>query len=116
MFGNDKIQKFHPLKGLVMVVIFLGFVAAASYVVMFLWNTILTDVTNVKPLNFWQAAGLLFLAKILFGGFGGRGKGKWKKRKEWRNKWMNMSHEERHEAKTRWKEHCEKKKRNNDEL
>lgn len=110
MFKNDKSHKFHPLKGLVMVIVFVGFISAASFVVMFLWNKILTDVTNVKPLNFWQAAGLLVLAKILFGGFGGRKhRGKWEKRKEWREKWMNMDDEERQEAKARWKEHCKKK-------
>lgn len=125
MFGNDKSHKFHPLKGLVMVIVFLGFIAAASFVVMFLWNKILTDVTNVKPLNFWQAAGLLALAKILFGGFGGRNRGQWKggkamrdkwknmthdERKEWKTKWMNMNQNERQEAKERWKEYCRKKK------
>ncbi|MFK7948245.1 MAG: hypothetical protein AB8G11_11675 [Saprospiraceae bacterium] len=125
MFGNDKSHKFHPLKGLVMIVVFLGFITIASYVVMFLWNTILTDVTNVKPLNFWQAAGLLVLTKILFGGFGGRNRERWKgskamrdkwknmthdERKEWKDKWMNMNKDERQEAKERWKEYCKKKK------
>lgn len=108
MFGNDKFQKFHPLKILFFISVFIAFVAAASWVVMFLWNSILTEVTSVKPLNFWQAAGLLILAKILFGGFGGRGKHSGKK--PWKNKWMNMSNEERNEAKNRWKEYCEKKK------
>lgn len=110
MFGNDKFRKFHPLKILFFITVFITFVAAASWVVMFLWNSILVEVTNVKPLNFWQAAGLLALTKILFGGFGGR-RGKWKhsKGKEWKNKWMNMSHEERHDAKSRWKEYCKNK-------
>jgi hypothetical protein len=60
-------------------------------------------------LNFWQAAGLLALAKILFGGFKGRGRRrKHSKEKPWK-KWMNMNEEEREEAKQRWKEHCKKK-------
>jgi hypothetical protein len=109
MFANDKFKKFKPLKILFFVMVFFAFVSAAIWLVMFLWNTILTEVTSVKPLNFWQAGGLLLLAKILFGGFG-RGKGKWKKRKEWKNKWMNMNDDERQEMKSRWKAHCEKKK------
>lgn len=109
MFANNQSNIPKPLKILFFITVFVAIVSAVSFVVMFLWNNILTEVTNVKPLNIWQAGGLLLLAKILFGGFG-KGKGKWKKRKEWKDKWMNMSHEERHEAKSRWKEYCEKKK------
>lgn len=101
-----------PVKILFFIVVFVGFVSLASFVVMLLWNAILPDVTGVKPLNFWQAAGLLVLTKILFGGFKGRGKGrkrKHSKEKPW-NKWMNMNEEEREEAKQRWKEYCQQKK------
>ena len=85
-------------------------VAVLSWIVMFLWNNILTDVTNVKPLNFWKAAGLLVLAKILFGGFGGWGsRRRHSRRKHWKSKWMNMNPEERRAAKSRWKEHCRKR-------
>lgn len=109
MFANNNSNIPKPLKILFFVTVFIAIASAVSFVVMCLWNNILTDVTSVKPLTFWQAAGLLLLAKILFGGFGG-GKGKWKKRKEWKNKWMNMSPDERQEAKSRWKAHCEKKR------
>jgi hypothetical protein len=51
----------------------LGFVALFSAIVMWLWNAILPDVLNAKTLTFWQAGGILVLAKILFGGFWGRG-------------------------------------------
>lgn len=111
MLGNNKSHKFHPVKILVMLSVFLGVVAVASYVVMFLWNNILAEVTNVKPLNFWQAAGLLILSKLIFSGFGGKKRRhKWKKRQEWREKWMHMNQEERQAAKARWKEYCESKK------
>jgi len=105
-------RKFKPLKVLFFIGVFLVFVAAAIWIVMFLWNAILPDVTGVKPLNFWQAGGLLLLAKILFGGFGRfrGGKKHWKRRKHWKNKWMQMSDEERREAKQRWKEYCNQKK------
>ena len=109
MFGKDKFRQLKPLKILFFVAVFFTVVTAVIWVVMFLWNTILTEVTSVKPLNFWQAGGLLLLAKILFGGFGGRKGGKHRKGKEWKNKWMNMNDEERQEMKARWKAHCEKK-------
>jgi len=40
-----------------------------------LWNGVLTDVTGVKAITYWQALGLLVLARVLVGGFprpGGR--------------------------------------------
>ena len=50
----------------------LGFVAVFSLAVYGLWNGVLTDVLGVKAITYWQALGILVLAKILFGGFPGR--------------------------------------------
>jgi Ca2+/H+ antiporter, TMEM165/GDT1 family len=43
-----------------------------SGAVMLLWNNILTPVLHLSLITFWQAAGILLLSKILFGGFKGR--------------------------------------------
>ncbi|MFK7969850.1 MAG: hypothetical protein AB8F95_05755 [Bacteroidia bacterium] len=114
MFENEKYSKrgFNPLKALGLFGVFVVFAVGMSWLVMFLWNAILPDTVGVKPLNFWKAAGLLLLAKILFGGFKGRGRsGRGSaKREHWKKKWMGMSSEERDEAKARWKAHCERKK------
>ena len=48
-------------------------VTALSAAVMLLWNNILVSVVHVGAITFWQAAGILLLSKILFGGFKGRG-------------------------------------------
>lgn len=112
MFNKDNYssKQFKPLKILFIVFVFIAFAAVISWIVMSLWNAILPDVVGVKPLSFWQSAGLLLLAKIIFGGLGSS-KRRWKsKKKGWKNKWMNMSQEERQEAKSRWKEHCNNKK------
>lgn len=105
--NNFTSRRFHPLKVLFFIAVFIAIATALSWLVMYLWNTILVDVAGVKPLNFWKAAGLLVLSKILFGGFGRR-KMPWRNSRgsHWRNKWMGMSEEERREAKSRWKEHC----------
>lgn len=68
-----------------------------SWIVMLLWNATLPALVGVKLISFWQAAGLLVLSKILFGGFrGGPGWGaKHQMRKHWREKMANMSEEER---------------------
>ncbi|OYW19930.1 MAG: hypothetical protein B7Z54_02520, partial [Sphingobacteriales bacterium 12-47-4] len=42
-----------------------------SWIVMLLWNATLPALVGVKVISFWQAAGLLVLSKILFGGFRG---------------------------------------------
>jgi hypothetical protein len=46
-----------------------GLVALAVYG---LWNGVLAEVVGVKTVTYWQALGLLVLARILFGGFPGR--------------------------------------------
>lgn len=112
MFKNDKFSSTpKPVKILFFAMVFIGFASLASFVVMLLWNAILPNVTGVKTVNFWQAAGLLLLSKILFGGFGGGKRGSWKntKRSHRKNKWMNMSQEERQAAREKWKEYCKQK-------
>jgi hypothetical protein len=52
--------------------IVLAAVALFTTAVYGLWNGVLTNVLNVKTITFWQALGILVLAKILFGGFPGR--------------------------------------------
>ena len=43
-------------------------------VVKLLWNNALVPVLHVSTITFWQGLGILVLAKILFGSFGGGGK------------------------------------------
>lgn len=76
-----------------------------SWIVMLLWNATLPALVGVKLISFWQAAGLLVLSKILFGGFrGGPGWGaKHHMRKHWREKMANMSEEER----AKFREKCQ---------
>ncbi|MBN1500565.1 MAG: hypothetical protein JW982_10430 [Spirochaetes bacterium] len=41
-----------------------------AFLVQYLWNTVLVKIFSIKIITFWQAFGLIILAKILFGGFG----------------------------------------------
>jgi hypothetical protein len=45
-------------------------IALAALAVMLLWNRIMSGVLGLPALGFWEAFGLLILAKILFGGKG----------------------------------------------
>ncbi len=88
----------------------LGILAVAlfSYVVMILWNHTIAQLMPVSAISFWQAAGLLLLCKILFGGFsGGWGRnrgGHWKR--EMDEKWQGLSPEEREKLKQEWRNRC----------
>ena len=78
-------------------------------VVMLLWNALLPAVFGIGTITFWQALGILVLSKILFGGFGGhRGHHKYHNHSyEWREKWMNMTPEEKEKLRTEWRGRCE---------
>jgi hypothetical protein len=85
------------------------FVAAAGTTVMLLWNWLLPSIAGLRAIGFWEATGLLVLARILVGGL--RGRGHWHWRHRWHGRWANMTPEERekfHEGmKTRcgWRHH-----------
>jgi hypothetical protein len=46
------------------------FALVLGVVVQWLWNWLIPDIFGLNPISYWQAFGLLFLAKLLFGGFG----------------------------------------------
>jgi len=67
-------------------------------VIMLLWNNILTPVLHVSEITFWQGLGILVLAKILFGSFGGRGGSNHYYRKQ-RMMWNTMTPEQKEKFK-----------------
>jgi hypothetical protein len=71
------------------------FVAVLGFVVMSLWNWLMPALFGWKLVSFWQAAGLVILSKILFGGF----RGYPGRRLYWRHRmmerWEQMTPEER---------------------
>lgn len=66
-----------------------------SFVVMRLWNWLTPVLFGWPVINFWQAAGLLILSKILFGGFRGRTGRHWYWRHRMMERWEQMTPEER---------------------
>jgi len=72
-------------------------IAAFAAVTMLLWNWLMPAIFGLPLLSYWQAAGILVLARLLFGGIGhhgpfGHGSNRGHK---FREKWLNMSEEER---------------------
>ena len=87
--------------------IMLAAIAVFGVVVMLLWNMLMTRIFALPVLNYCQAVGLLVLARVLFGGIGhgvgrrgifGSGEDRlFQHGNKLREKWMNMSADERKE-------------------
>jgi hypothetical protein len=83
------------VRGLCLALVAVLALALFGFVVMQLWNWLLPALFGWKTIGFWQAAALLVLTRILFGGFGRRGHmhGRWRARM--RERWEQMTPEER---------------------
>jgi len=96
-------------KKFVGIFIFIAVFAAAIAIVMFLWNALMPSIIGWTTINYWQAAGLMILSRLLLGGFGrfGRFGGKrhhFKQKREEFRQWhmlrdqmKDMTKEERRE-------------------
>ncbi|MCX6308011.1 MAG: hypothetical protein NTY32_03955 [Bacteroidia bacterium] len=86
---------------------------AVSGVVTLLWNWILPTISTLTTITYWQAMGLFVLCRILFGGF----RFDFRKHRDavhqhlknhapFRDKFMEMTDEERQQFKNQWKQRC----------
>lgn len=88
-----------------MITVRLIVVVGFSAVVMLLWNLLIPEIFGLKIINFWQAAGLFILSRIMFSSFWGGGKHHHHHHRMhdfhghnlMHEKWMKMSEEERNE-------------------
>ena len=74
VYAHERTNPF--LKGLKFLgFIILGALAAAGfaflfgYFVMLLWNWLMPEIFGLITISFWQAAGIVLLARLIFGGF-----------------------------------------------
>ncbi len=96
------------VKGAAFLVLALAFVAVLSFVVMSLWNWLVPTLFRGPQLEYWQAVGLLLLSRILFGGVRSRGGWhghRWRERM-WRERWANLTPEERERLRERLEGRC----------
>jgi hypothetical protein len=82
-------------RGLKFVLFAVLLVTLFSFVVMSLWNWLMPALFGWHLIGFWQAAGILLLSKILFGGFRGHAGRHMYWRRRMMERWEQMSPEER---------------------
>jgi len=90
--------------GLFFLVMAAVFLLGVSWVVMSLWNWLLPSLFGWPSLGLAQAAGLLVLCRLLFGGFMGRGGMHWRRR--FAERWEQMSPEERERFRSGMRRRC----------
>lgn len=99
-------RRMFPFPLLIIPIIFI-----VGLIVMLLWNAVLPTAIHASTINYWQALGLLALCRILFGGCCRRTRDRrpemWHGRSvQWREKWKNMSDEERAKFRDEWRRRC----------
>lgn len=80
--------------------------AALSVVVMLLWNALVPSLFGGPALHYMQAAGLLVLSRVLFGGLRAR---HWHRpwgHRRWREHWESLTPEERARLREKYRGHC----------
>lgn len=68
----------HVYKGfkiLFFIILGIGIAFLVGYIVMHLWNWLMPELFGLPQVGYWQAIGILILAKIIFGFGGGDGPG-----------------------------------------
>jgi Ca2+/H+ antiporter, TMEM165/GDT1 family len=94
------------VKGFAVLAAVAAVLALLALAVMLLWNSLVPALFHGPPLEYWQALGLLLLSRILFGGLRGRGwHGHWRQRM-WRERWENMTPEERARMREHFQRRC----------
>jgi len=69
-----------------------------------LWNALMPAMLRLPPITFWQAVGLLFLSRLLFGRFGEWVPRPWKSR--FVRGWKDLTPEERERFRRAMGSHC----------
>jgi hypothetical protein len=109
------VRRWWMMKGLAFVVCAPLFVALVSLVVMLLWNALIPSLFAGPVLTFWQAAGLLILCRVMFGGFRPHhGPHNHWRHRAWRARWHRMSPDERERFRDgfrRWKDMSREERR-----
>jgi hypothetical protein len=94
-YANDHRGKVLHIAGHVLV----GLIFAVAFALVFgllvklIWNSLMPTIFSLKEITYWQAFGIVILAKLLFGGFGSRAHDHWKRDRRDHFYWHKPAHE-----------------------
>jgi hypothetical protein len=77
--------------------VFVGLMFAVAFAIVFallvklIWNSLMPTIFDLKQITFWQAFGIIILAKLLFGSFGSHRPDGWKKDSRYISPWHRQS-------------------------
>jgi hypothetical protein len=80
------------------------FIVIGGEIVLHLWNWLLPPLFGWRQITFWQALGLLVLCRVLFGGLGRHGSGRYGFRRRMKERCGRMTPEERERFRQRMRE------------
>lgn len=104
--NSQRPRRFRKL--LFIVPIAIAAAALLGWVVMSLWNGLMPPLFGLKLVTYWQAIGLMILFRLLFGSFGGpRGRGHGRCRGVMRERWEEMTPEQRQQFRQRMQAYCQ---------
>ena len=98
---GKRIAKFFSIA-----LIALAAAAVFTWVVARLWNWLMPDLFGLHAITYWQALGLLVLSRILLGGLRGRPHFGPPWRHRMRERWQQMTPEEREKFRAGMAGHC----------
>lgn len=87
------------IKRIMFALAFVALLAVGILVVMWLWNSLIPSIIGWSAITYWQAAGLMILSRLLFGGFGG---GRHRRHKGPRHFWKNCDKRQHHGMHGEW--------------
>lgn len=103
-------RSFRVAKAVKVVMIIAVVLAVLGFVTMRLWNWLVPALFTGPTVGYWQALGLLLLARLLFGGLrhhhGPGGFGPWGRHHgwhQWRERWEQMTPEEQEQLRARFR-------------
>ncbi len=69
-----------------------------GFLVKWIWNMLMPGLFGLSDITFWQAFGIIILAKLIFGGFGPHRRDHWHRDRrlphDWAPPWRRFPHEE----------------------
>ena len=95
------------VKMFIIAIVFLGiFAAGFASAVLYLWNWLMPSIFGLHAITYWQALGLLTFAWLLFGGQRGWFAPAMHRRHKMRERWAQMTPEEREKFRAGMRGRC----------